>query len=163
MINCIGSMFGTSGYDIHFRELVNALSQLTEVKLSTGLPDNWSNLVNDRELQMIKRKGEADINLIITNPINWRLHTNAKRNWVYLIFEGDRIPDSFVNECLNEDIEYIFVPSEHTKNAIYQTIYDIKDASKITDILDNKIKIIPHGVCLNKFYLIEKDLNTNST
>lgn len=157
-INVIGNILGTSGYDVHTRNLANALSKVADVKLSTMVPQGAETLLIDKEIEMIK-KTDGDINLIITSPIYWKLHTNAKRNWVFLVFEGDRVPKSFIAECLNPDIEYIFVPSEHTKQAILNTIPDwtVDNPKEImpTEILD-KIKIIPHGVNLDLFYPKQK-------
>ena len=167
-INIIGNFLDSSGYSVHTRNLSNALSKITDIKLTTMVPAGAERLITDKELEMIKKKDIGDINLIITSPIYWKMHTNAKRNWVYLVFEGDRIPKSFIEECLNPNIEYIFVPSEHTKQAIENTWQEmIKDelySIKIKDWkIDNveveplkKIKIIPHGVNLDLFYPKEK-------
>jgi len=164
-MNVIGNIFDSSGYSIHTRELANALNKLTKVSLKTNLIPGWERLVSDEELEMIKREPD-DINLIITNPLNWRLHTTAKRNWVYLVWEGDKVPDYFIEECLNPDIEYIFVPSKHTISAILMTS-ELKLVKRIiqkisiftiynqdTEKIQEKLKLIPHGVDLNKFYPI---------
>ncbi len=146
MINVIGHIFDTSGYSIHTRELVNALSKLTEVSLQTPLPKGWERMCNDKELEMIKKVSDEEVNLIITNPLHWKFYTNAKRNWAYLIWEGDKIPECYLAECLNSEIEYIIVPSEHTKKAILNTDSDMNH------YYIDKIKVIPHGVDLEKFY-----------
>jgi len=153
MLNIVGNFLDSSGYSIHTRELANALGELTTCSLTTNLIPNWQRFVNDKELEMIKREPNNDINLIITNPIYWKLHTSAKRNWVYLVWEGDKIPKSWIEECLNPDIEYILVPSQHTEDAIFYSIdeiaHQLKDAPyKIME----KVKIIPHGVDITKFY-----------
>ena len=173
MLNIIGNFLGTSGYDIHTRSLANALNKLTEVKLSSLVPAGAERLLTDDELEMLKRPQDKDeINLIITSPVYWKLHLNAKRNWVFLVWEGDKIPKSFLNECMDERIEYIFVASEHTKKALLNTEKEqndriIKDATSttikegdfkghtlpyVTFSIKNKIKVIPHGVDLEKFY-----------
>lgn len=160
MINIIGNILGTSGYDVHTKQLANALNKLVNVKLITQVPPGTERVLSDKELEMIKRK-EYDINLIITNPIYWRLYTNNKRNWVFLIWEGDKIPKHFLKECLNDDIEYILVPSEHTYNAIRNTLIEYEEnkkppySQKFADI-NKKIKVIPHGVNLDLFYPKEK-------
>ncbi|MCH7534195.1 MAG: glycosyltransferase family 4 protein [Bacteroidetes bacterium] len=148
-INIVGGILDSSGYSIHTRELANALSKQTEVRLSTLIPKGAETLLTDRELDMVKRKPDNDeINLIITNPIMWKLHLTQRRNWVFLVFEGDRIPKSFLNECLDDRIEYIFVPSEHTLKAIVNTSTTKENSDKIIE----KLKVIPHGVNLDKFY-----------
>lgn len=162
-INIIGNILDSSGYAIHTRSLASALSKSTEVKLSTAVPPGAETLLTDKELEMVKRPSKGEINLIITSPVYWKIYTNAKRNWVYLIFEGDKIPIHFLNECLNPDIEYILVASEHTRNAIINTWdtsgYDQTQGDKYQDLFD-KIKIVPHGVDLNKFYPKKKQDNT---
>jgi glycosyltransferase involved in cell wall biosynthesis len=149
MINCIGQMFDTTGYAIHFRNLVNALSKIEEVRISAPLVPNWNRMVSDKELELLKRKPVKDeINLIVTNPMYWRLNCGKGRNWAFLVWEGDRIPKCYIEECLNKDIEYIFVPSKHTWNAVEKST----DKAEIL----NKLKVIPHGVDLSLFYSSEK-------
>lgn len=166
MLNIIGQIFGTTGYDIHCRELSNALGKITDCSLTVPVVPDWYRHVNDLELEMIKKKNDDDINLIITNPNFWRMHTTAKRNWAYLVWEGDKIPECWIDECMNPDIEYIFVPSEHTKQAILNTEYPDNLATgahnvamghmALTECWTNKIKVIPHGVDLKKFYPQQK-------
>ncbi|MHA1876742.1 MAG: glycosyltransferase family 4 protein [Promethearchaeota archaeon] len=159
MIKIIGTILGNTGYDSHTRQLANALNNIDDVKLVTPIQPGEEFNLTDREIEMIKRKDECDINLIITNPIYWKNHIDNKRNWVYLVWEGDRIPKSFVNECLNKRIEYIIVPSEHTYKAI---IRGFKEESIKEELYKNKIKIIPHGVDLNKFYPLSPKVISNS-
>ena len=163
MINVIGNVFDSSGYSIHCRELTNALSKQTEVSLTTGLVPNWERMVTDKELEMIKKQDDGQINLIITNPIFWKLHTNAKRNWAFLVWEGDKIPKSFINECVNPDIEFIFVPSNHTKEAIENTSKDGDNPGESWKLIRDKIKVMPHGVDLNKFYPKEREEKETTT
>jgi len=127
MINCIGQMLGTSGYASHFSGLVNELNKLTECKIITQLIPGFEKQVNDQELEMIKRSQGYDINLIITHPINWRANLSAKYQMVYLVWEGLNTPKWIVNECLNEKINKIIVPSEHTNQALINTIEDLSE------------------------------------
>jgi len=157
MINIIGNILGCSGYDVHCRELANALSNLTEVSLTTNLIPEWETMVTDKELQIIKKE-PGDINLIITNPMNWKMHTEAKRNWAFLIWEGDKVPESYLEECMNTDIEYIFVPSYHTKQAIENAL-NVNNSDRVYrkgKYIMNKIRVMPHGVDVNKFYPTNK-------
>jgi len=166
MINIIGNFFGSSGYDSHTRNLARALNKVTEVRITTGGVPNWERMVDDEELKLLKSPPiEDEINLIITNPLHWRLNTNAKRNWVYLIWEGDKVPKCFIEECMNPDIEYIFVPSKHTMDALYNTPFRESSSSSTyinthlcgdIENLRKKIKLIPHGVDLELFYPKEK-------
>ncbi len=147
-ITAIGNLFGSSGYASHFRGLVNELNKLTECKLVTGLPVGFERDVNDQELEMIKREQDFDINLIITHPLHWKSNLSAKRNWVYLIFEGDSVPKWIVEECRNEKIEKIIVPSHHTLLALTTSL---KDDPEMKEIL-YKTKLIPHGHDPKIFY-----------
>lgn len=157
-ITIIGQILDSSGYSRHTRELANALNKITEVSLQTSLTPGWERQVNDAELQMIKRETDNEINLIITNPLFWRINLTAKRNWVYLIWEGDKVPKWMINECTNKNIEKIIVPSKHTYQAITVAIRGIEDDTgeerhDLRNIKD-KLEVIPHGVDLDKFHPI---------
>ena len=158
----VGGILGTSGYDRHTRELANALSKYSNVRLVSAIPQNMLTQLTDKEVEMLKRKPSKDeINLVITHPLYWKHHL-GDRNFVYLVWEGDKVPIWMIDECLNPDIEYIFCPSTHTRDAIINTIPDwtISNPHEImpTELLD-KIKIISHGVDLNKFFPKEKSKN----
>ena len=158
MINIIGNIFDSSGFSSHTRNLGRALGKVTEARYTVMADEGWELKVDDKELDMINAKPKDDeINLIITNPMYWRLNTQAKRNWVYLIFEGDKIPEGYVTECLNDEIEYIFVASNHTKDAVVNTVSEME--GDFTEML-NKIKVIPHGVDLSLFYPKDKPEKT---
>lgn len=127
-INVIGGIFDTTGYSSHTRSLINALYKITDVKFSTQLIQGWEKQVNDAELDMITTKPKDDeINLIVSIPHNWRLYTTPGRNICYLIWEGDKIPKSWIKECINKDITKIIVASQHTKQAILNTIKDLSE------------------------------------
>lgn len=153
MITIIGSFFGTSGYSKHTRYLANALNKLEDVSINTQLVQGWEADVNDQELEMIKRESDNEINLIITHPVNWKVNCQAKRNFVYLIWEGDRVPKWIADECLNENIERIIVPSVHTKQALEKTIEEWEGTLQM-EILD-KVMLAPHGVDHSIFYPID--------
>lgn len=147
-INIHGSCFGNTGYDHHTRNLANALYQIADMKLMTPLPENWVRLVNDAEMQMItKPERKEDYNLIITVPHMWKLFIGVGKNIGYCVWEGNRIPESWIDDMLNPNIHYIFVPSKHTADAIENTInnYEFDNDLDSDKILD-KIKLIPHGV-----------------
>ena len=163
-MNVIGNIFDSSGYSIHTRELANALSKHTDVTLITALVPNWEREVTDKELQMIKRKPD-DINLIITNPLYWKTNITAKRNWVFLVWEGDKIPECYLEECLNPEIEYIFVPSTHTREALWNTYWGGIDPAHVSEDDEkfwSKVKIMSHGVDLDKFYPINSQQKINN-
>jgi len=147
VISIIGNILDSSGYSRHTRSLANALNKITEVSLQTNLIPGWERMVNDSELQMTKRETDQETNLIITNPMFWRINCTAKRNWVYLVWEGDKIPEWMLEECCNDNIDKIIVPSQHTLDAVKNTITD-----SYPPYFMDKFIIIPHGVDLNKFH-----------
>lgn len=165
----VGQILDSSGYAVHTRNLSNALVKNNDVKLQTGLNNNWLREVNDKELEAIKKQDSYDrIKIIVTHPVYWKSNCTNKRNFVYCVWEGDRVPKSFIKYMLDEDIEKILVPSEHTRQAILETIYNMKKekmltlfgfnpavADDISSIISNKIVKIPHGVDHNIFKPIE--------
>jgi len=156
-INVIGTIFCSTGYDIHTRQLINALCKVADVKLSTQLFPGWERQVNDAELDMIlKPERTDDYNLIVTTPHNWKMYTGMKKNIGYCVWEGDKVPESWIDEFLNPDIDLIFVPSKHTKDAIENT-FGNKESLSYTYCM-NKVKIVPHGVDLTLFH---KTVNEN--
>lgn len=147
MISIIGSILGITGYDNHTRGVINSLADLTEISLTTNLIPGWESVVTDKELKALKTQSDFKINLIITHPRFWRVNCFAKRNWVYLIWEGDSVPEWIVNECLNPSIEKIIVPSTHT----FDALIDSTDVDTNYQEIKNKVVIIPHGVDLEIF------------
>jgi len=159
VFNIIGDIFGSSGYAVHTRNLANALAKKAEVRLTTQLPPNWNMNVNDKELEMIKKSPQKDeINIIITNPIYWKLNLGTGRNWVFLIWEGDKVPESILRDCMDPRIEKILVASNHSKLALLRTAADLSEnwSSLPMVVLPDKIKLVPHGVDLSLFYPTEK-------
>jgi glycosyltransferase involved in cell wall biosynthesis len=167
MINIIGTIWGTSGYANHTRGLANALNELVPVKLSTDLFPGYELQLSDKELAMVKREGNCDTVLMITLPIYWKNYIQKeKKNIGFLVWEGDKIPLSWLRECSNPDIDMIYVPSEHTKQAILNTERDINDgiirdalkgnAPYVTWTVRPKIVVIPHGVDLTLFKPLTK-------
>lgn len=158
--NIIGNILDSTGYSIHTRQLANALGKIADVKLNAHIQSGQEGLLTDKEVEMLKKKDEDRINIIITNPLHWKNNIKKGRNWAFLVWEGDKIPDCFIEQCLNPDIEYILVPSLHTYRAITYTIRCIEDElgedrHDLRNIKD-KLQVIPHGVDLTKFYPKEK-------
>ena len=119
MINIIGTIWGTQGYAIHSRNLARAIDNECGAKLTTDLIQGWETQVNDQELKMLKENGEYDTNIIIAQPNAWRMYTERnKTNIGFLVWEGDKIPKSWMKDCLNPEIDLIFVPSSHTLRAV---------------------------------------------
>lgn len=150
----VSQIFDSSGYSSHGRQLFKALAKTEDVKLTTGLIPDWLRHVNDKELEAIKKEWEYDrIRICVTHPTYWRVNLTNKRNWVYCVWEGDKVPDFFITEMLNPEIEYVLVPSTHVKEAILRTAskdYDVfckrpEEHDKELELL-KKIRLVPHGV-----------------
>lgn len=154
-ITISGNIFGTSGYASHVRGIANSLNEICDVKLNTPLFANWEHNVNDKELLMIQKEDSYDrINIIVDLPFNWNNHARYKTNIAYLIWEGDRIPKSFEDNIINPKIKYVFVPSQHVKDAILK---NFKQYGKVSiEQINNKVKIIPHGFDPNIFNPTDK-------
>lgn len=162
-LNITGNVFGIDGYSNHTRSLFNALYKHPEldVKLQTQLPQNWIQMCNDAEFDAItKPERKEDWNIIITIPHMWKQFLGLGKNAVYCIWEGDKVPKSWIEEFLNPKIDLIFVASEHTKSAIFKTgIEWMKEEYKEGEkeqygniLLSYKIKVIPHGIDRSIFY-----------
>jgi len=148
-INIVGNILGTSGYDNHCKGLANAMYKLNpDIKLDVPLSGNWTQQVNDAELVMIKTKPRTpDVTIAIMTPPNWRiaLADNCKHFVGYCVWEGDKIPKSWLTYLMDPRVDQIWVPSLHTMNAIIQTWEEPHP-----EIVD-KIKIVPHGVDTDLF------------
>ena len=69
MINIIGTILGSSGYDVHIRNLGRAIAKQTDARYTIAAGEGWETQVDDKELEMIRAEPvEGEINLIITNP-----------------------------------------------------------------------------------------------
>lgn len=154
-INIIGDIFNSTGYASHTKSLFNALYKLADVSLSTQLIPGWERLSNDAELDAItKSPNETDTRIIITTPNNWKLFLGTGINIGYCIWEGDRVPVSFISDFLNPKIDLIFVPSIHTEQAIQNTASEYLPEG-FGEVM-KKIYIIPHGVDTKLFYPIKE-------
>lgn len=153
MLNIIGTIASTSGYAQHVRSLASALFKIMPTRLTTYIPQGFEREMTDAEVEMVQRKPEKDeINIIIDMCWNWKMHINGDNNIGFLVWEGDKIPLSFIGEILNPKIKQIWVPSLHTQNAVLNTAKDLDELNEIAD----KIRIVPHGVDLSMFYPVKK-------
>jgi len=160
-LNIYGSIFGNDGYSSHTRSLFKGLHNQKEldIKLNTSLPQNWINQCSDAELDSItKQDRKQDWNLIITIPHMWKLFLGAGKNACYCVWEGDKIPFSWIDEMLNPKVDLIIVPSKHTEQAIWNTMGEINsdlhpgDNHINSQKLYEKIRVVPHGVDKKVFY-----------
>lgn len=136
-INIIGTIFGSSGYASHTRQLFNALvEEGAEVNLETMLPPAWEGLVTDQELKAIKQEHYNDgYTVFIGTPPYWTSAMNepCKRFIGFCVWEGDKVPLSWLKPL--QDADGVLVPSQHVKNAILNT-----------GVINTPIVIVPHGV-----------------
>lgn len=155
-INVVGNIFGNDGYSSHTRNLFNALYKITDVKLNTQLIPDWMRFVNDAELNAItKPERKEDWNIIVTIPHMWKLFLGQGKNACYCVWEGDKVPVSWIDDFLNPKVNLILVPSKHTEKAIWNTIGNVVDEynnTYISTTIYEKIKVIPHGVDTSIFY-----------
>jgi len=149
-LNVIGSIFGSSGYDSHTRQLANALHEQGEdVRLDVPRPNGWQRQVTDAELSMLNKPFDEECtSIMISTPPNWRfgLADNPKKFIGFLIWEGDKIPEYWLEYLCDERVDQIWVPSQHVKDAIFNTWYECE-----VPYLEGRVKIIPHGVDLSLF------------
>jgi len=162
-INFCGTIFGTDGYSNHCRQLVNALYEINpDIKLEVPLPPDWIRFANDAELNMItKEPRKADVTISVSQPQFWRLHMSDCEKFVgFLVWEGDKIPKYWVEYLCDRKVNQIWVPSQHTKDAIIRTFFIEQHTnesgypeqlSKDEQEFVNNIKIVPHGVNTNIF------------
>lgn len=164
-LNIVGNIWGTSGYANHIRGLANALMKIHDVKLSTGLPPNWEREINDQELLAIKKSDDKDRhNIIIDMPHNWPAHLHKEKNYCFLVWEGDKIPLSWIDNIKDKRVTQVWLPSIHVFNAIKNSLshwqVDIEGETRTpspeSQKLLNKIKIVPHGVNLDVYKPTDK-------
>ncbi|MEK6884710.1 MAG: glycosyltransferase [Nanoarchaeota archaeon] len=140
-LNVYGAYFGgTSGYTSHIQQLCLALSKHVELGVETAMPPDWMTMVNDKTLPFFSKNFFEETTLSITQPWSWsqKLADKPKKFIGFLVWEGDKIPKSWIKSLEDKRVNQIWVPSNHTRDAISNT-------TKNEDIL-NKLRIVPHGV-----------------
>ncbi len=155
-VNIIGTFFGQSGYDAHTKQLALALNKLCEVSIQTNKPADWIRYVSDDELKMLTRNpDEADVNILIGLPNTAPLYWHNKNFIQFLVWEGNKVPTFWLKILVDDKIKQIWVPSQYTKQAIINTIddytFDLKN-DIMYNMINDKIRIVPHGVNTNFFY-----------
>jgi len=149
-VNLIGGIFDSSGFSSHIRQLANSMhEQGIQVRLDCQKPYGWERNVNDAELLMLNREFTEDMTSILVGfpqflPLVWA--ENPKETIMFLIFEGDKIPEYWLEYLYDERTSQIWVPSQHVKNAILNTCTNIDWQPNLDIELLNKIHIVPHGV-----------------
>lgn len=157
-INLVGNLLGTDGYSNHTRQLFNSLYKLNpDIKLDVPLPQDWVKYVNDAELSAITKEFRVPVvTIMIATPPQWRfaMSDGCKKFIGFLVWEGDKIPYYWLEYLMDSRVYQIWVPSQHTKDAILNT------DKGLNEYYADKIKIVPHGVDLSLFKPIEVKRNT---
>lgn len=154
-INWYSNIFGTSGYAIHSRKLMNAIFQngITDISYLGERPQDWTRNVNDAEFNIFNNNRFDDgVGFMISQPQYWRLAlANGDKAFIgFLVWEGDKIPEYWLDYLEDERVTQIWVPSNFVRQAVKNT-YEENDFIAWTDIVQGKIKVVPHGVDLTKF------------
>ncbi len=162
-LNVIGEILGTSGYANHVRGLVNAVYEqgLTDLHLQCTQQAGWERMVNPAEHNMITHPYYKDGTTLVVNiPPFWQFNIldNPKHFIGFLVWEGSHIPKYWIEHIINSKIDKIFVPSQHTKNAILNTSKDYYKKQLTEAWMEKRIVIIPHGVNRNIFKPIENHI-----
>lgn len=148
-INIVGMFFGTSGYSIHTRSLANAFHELgVDVRVDCPKHSGWESEVNDGELLMLSKPADnSRITIHISTPPSWRLElaNNPDKFIGFLVWEGDSIPAFWLPYLNDERVSGIFVPSNHTLEAIGKASEDNEYP------IMPPISVVPHGIDLNVF------------
>lgn len=164
-LNCIGQYFGSSGYAVHTKQLSNAINDTgVEVSITTNKPVDWVRGISDNELKMLMRNPqESDINLMIGLPFQWKMFMNDGKPFIgFVVFEGSKTPLAWNEIFLDDRVKQIWCPSQHTKDAILNSIvgkqefFQGKEVIIKDKIIESKIRIVPHGVDLSIFKPLDK-------
>lgn len=147
-LNIVGSILGASGYDNHTRQLANALfEEGYDVRVDCGKPHGWESMVNDAELNMLMKEFDPECTtIVIGQPPFWRiaLAEGPKKFIGFVVWEGEKIPKSWIKYLNDPRIDQIWVPSKHVLDAIDKTGKVKKD-----------IFVVPHGVDMTIFQPVE--------
>lgn len=145
-VSVVGGVFGSSGYDIHTRNLVLALmNEGVSVGVETGLVNGWEFLCTDELKKALSTDNRCENVIMVGLPQFWpvKLSDRSKSFSGFLVFEGDKIPDDWVRICNDDRVDNVFVPSKH-----------VRDACK--GVKRGKLKVVPHGVNVQIFHPLNK-------
>lgn len=155
-INIIGNFLGITGYDRHTRGLISGLSEVhNNVRSEAVIDNNHVTYLTDNELKAVKRKFEPNsVGIMVSMPHTWPLGIAKKYDKFmgFCVWEGDKVPKSWINNFEDDRVDYILVPSNHTRDAIINTLKESKLKKSNQQKIFNKIKVIPHGYDPNKYY-----------
>ena len=147
-INLIGGFFGQDGYAAHTRQMAKALYALgSDITLDTQVMPGWEQQATNDEYTIITKclqsKDQHErVHILIGQPHFWPLYWGRPNKGFigFLIFEGSKTPSGWTEICNSDNVDAIFVPSEH-----------VKDACIAGGITAEKLFIIPEGVNTDLF------------
>jgi len=153
-LGIIGDWFGTTGYASHCKQLAKALNKHIEVAIACNKPNDWIRYVSDEEMRMMNRPiDETNVRLYIMLPYMAEpFLAECDNNILFAVWEGDKVPKSWIDIFLKDSVKQIWCPSQHVKDAICQTLRVNATTEQYMSNCQNKIKIVPHGVDQTIFY-----------
>lgn len=153
-LNLYGNIFGSSGYSVHSRKLMNSLYEegVTEISYQGPKPQDWVRQVNDAEYNILRKEHFIDgISLCIGTPPCWPLvlGEGCDKFVGFLVWEGSHIPSYFLDYMADKRVDQIWVPSEHVRKAVENTV--IRETRKYGGKVLDKICVVPHGADASMF------------
>lgn len=145
---------GTSGYQNHSKQLMKGLIDIgVNISYQGGRFPDCEKQLTDQELIAFKQEPFINDNILaISMPHQWALSLPEphKKFLGYCVWEGTQIPKFWLEYLIDDRLDYIIVPSEHTKTAILNTIHglagiSLTEATSYLPIFE-KIKVVAHGV-----------------
>jgi glycosyltransferase involved in cell wall biosynthesis len=139
-LNIWGSIYGKTGFDVHTRELSDALAAIIgdNLGVDAGKAPNMMEFLQlpERLRRAVKRNYNYETTISILLPDWWALKSGDRLPGFYGfgIFEGDRVPNGWVAASNAKHVTALLVPSEHTRRAF------------ISSGVTKDILIVPHGV-----------------
>ena len=166
-ITLIGNIFGMDGYSNHVRQFANALyKQNKNINLVTQKPMGWEIGCPDNFFDMCSKKETYNdgVSIAVMFPHQCPLYWHDCKDFIcYLVWEGDSIPEFWLDYLFDEHISQIWVPSTHVKDAILNTLPKRRGILLRTgEEIKDKIRIVPEGVD-PELFKIEKESHKKFT
>lgn len=143
-IQFYGSVYSHSGPAVHAQELCRSLErQGFDVSISCHFPQNTTYPIDDDVYKMVEKPDYNNaITILLDPPSTWWMHMNEPRKALIgvVVLEGSNIPYDWAFACSQPEINQLWCPSNHVRDAILKSAKDFK-----LDIPEDKIKVLPHG------------------
>lgn len=145
-IQLYGFVHSLSGPAVHTKEFALALEKAgADVSVKTHFQVNPSWNI-EKDIHMLYTKPEYDkaTTILIDNPGTWWMHMAEGREKLIgvIVFEGTCIPYHWALAAAQTEMNQIWCPSQHVKDAI---IEGFKRFGFNNDRDIEKVKIVPHG------------------